>query len=100
MSDYIKREDVLAKAAPWKGAFCDLISSWDVVHIPKEDVAPVVHAAWRQTFVWENKERGLSCRKMMECGKCSYHTNKESPYCPNCGAKMDFSSERMMGNWN
>lgn len=89
MSEYIKREDVLAKAAPWKGSFCNLISSWDVVHLPKEDVAPVVHAAWKQVGVWAKTESGLRCQTNLECSRCRFHSKIESKYCPNCGAKMD-----------
>ena len=45
-TEYVERDAVLAKAAPVPGCFCNMISSWDVVHLPAADVTPVVHGYW------------------------------------------------------
>jgi hypothetical protein len=42
MSEYLKRENVLALAVPIPGCFSSMISSWDVVHMPAADVVEVV----------------------------------------------------------
>lgn len=45
--------------------------------IPAADVASVVRGRWYD-------KGSLSCR----CSECGCKNNKETTYCPNCGAKM------------
>lgn len=45
--------------------------------IPAADVAPVRHGWWYD-------KGSLSCR----CSECGCKSNRESNYCPNCGALM------------
>lgn len=40
---YVERQKVLDKGAPINGCFCNMISAWDVAHIPAANVVPVVH---------------------------------------------------------
>ena len=35
---------------------------------------------------WENSKCDVTSYK---CSECNYHVEKESAYCPDCGAKMD-----------
>ena len=84
MSEYVKREHVLAKAATWPGACCKLISSWDVIHIKGEDVMPVVHGYWIQDDTEPDFEECSVCHKM----------RSPDNYCSNCGAKMDMLREK------
>lgn len=49
-----------------------------VANFKPEDVAPVRHGYWFDAG-------SLSCR----CSECGGKSNKESAYCPNCGAKME-----------
>lgn len=91
MTDYIDREKLI-KAIPRPkqeqtisliGAVADMFCIINAA--PKEDVAPVVHAEWR------NNINGYP-----ECTNCGYMPAYDtamddiyySPYCPNCGAKM------------
>lgn len=51
--------------------------------IPAADVAPVVHGVW----VCVNKIDPISGYR---CSKCRRRVGFDlTPYCPNCGAKMD-----------
>lgn len=49
--------------------------------IPSADVAPVHHGRWEEQ----------SDRDELVCSYCNggYTLYDETPYCPNCGAKMD-----------
>lgn len=42
MSEYLKRENVLGLAVSVPECFSKMISTWDVVHMPAENVAEVV----------------------------------------------------------
>lgn len=44
--------------------------------IPAEDVVPVKHGHWRAIM-------------SVKCICCNSYHEYETPYCPNCGAKMD-----------
>lgn len=61
----------------------DYVRRCDIDIIPAADVVKVRHGRW--------EDRGsLSCR----CSECRCKSNKETAYCPHCGAKMDFDSVR------
>ena len=55
-----------------------------VSRFPAADVAPVRHGEWLPTTKWW--QGGSAWKQCSECG--ILHCGK-SPYCPNCGAKMD-----------
>lgn len=46
---------------------------------PEEDVAPVVHANWKNTIIFY----------LWSCSNCQVREPVRSLYCPWCGAKMD-----------
>lgn len=78
MAEYIKRDAVFKayegmqrRSGPWH--FEALIES-----IPAADVASVVHGHWFDVG-------SLACR----CSNCGCKNNRETNYCPSCGAKMD-----------
>ena len=62
-----------------KGDDCPSVSRLDGVQISLKasDVAPVRHGRWYD-------KGALSCR----CSECGCKSNRESNYCPNCGALM------------
>ena len=78
--EYIDREEVLSaiKQAFGKGEGPSLY----IKRIPAADVAPVVHAKW------DANGRCTNCggHAPFYCMTSTYH---ESPYCFECGAKMD-----------
>ena len=84
MPDYIDRKKVKDEILSW--AVCinnpNMLSRDDTLYcidtISAADVAPVRHGRW-----WD--KGALSCR----CSECGCKSNRESKYCPNCGAKMD-----------
>lgn len=98
MSDYISREAIIGKVekhycAPCKGQGGDLDGDWcrscvinsvleKVRGIPAADVVEVVHAKW------DDNGRCTNCG-----GHAPYYsmasTYYASPYCFECGAKMD-----------
>lgn len=90
MVEYIEREKVLSKAAPVAGCFSDMISAYDIIMLPAEDVVPVRHGRIVQTLENGRMKRVFSC-----CGTdFTKLTSWMAPnYCPNCGAKMDGGAE-------
>ena len=93
MSEYIDRQALLDAIPPTKedkqislcGAVADFISL--VCDVPAADVVPVVHAYWKRV----DKDDG---GHDTVCSHCSTPivTYLETPYCHNCGAKMDETS--------
>lgn len=87
MAEYIEREALKEKF--W-GACKNCLSEDDIADliddVPAANVAPVVHGRW------ENNKN-----EYPECTNCRYMPAYDSalddiyysPYCPNCGAKMD-----------
>lgn len=74
MDEYIKREAVI-----------DLITrryenpeicTQEINSIPAADVAPVVHGRW------------IKGSSNPYCSECFVECRDETPFCPNCGAKM------------
>ena len=66
---------------------------FDIQHMIPEDVAPVRHGRW---ISWEDAGNFIPSPDRHECSVC--HDAAQvlvngiellSPYCPNCGAKMD-----------
>ena len=55
MADYIEREKVLSKAAPVAGCFSNMISAYDVIMLPADDVAPVVRCRDCKYHHWEQE---------------------------------------------
>jgi rubrerythrin len=59
--------------------------------IETADVAPVVHGRWMEMV--ESIEDGYTGEYYDEiyynCLNCDYASDDETPYCPNCGARMD-----------
>lgn len=49
--------------------------------LPAVDAEPVRHGKWIY------REEGLTY--WWECSICSDYESKKTPYCPNCGARMD-----------
>lgn len=48
-----------------------------IIEATPADVAPVKHGKWNRTT------------SDYECSNCQYPMDYITPYCPNCGAKMD-----------
>lgn len=86
MAEYIEREAAQKVAERYgctNGAtlgihsgLADCIAS-EIEALPAADVAPVRHGRWYD-------KGALSCR----CSECGCKSNRESNYCPNCGALM------------
>jgi hypothetical protein len=90
MAEYIEREvclsilrakanmAVLMDAAPYFEKAAQMLEK-----LPAADAAPVVHGVW----VCVNKIDPISGYR---CSKCRRRVGFDiTPYCPNCGAKMD-----------
>ena len=94
MTEYIKRENVLAKIdefAKQNIAHGFPVDVFDiemmkkmVEKLPAADVAPVVHGRW----VYHNFDTICSeCRKSAIFDE--WENQAETKFCPHCGAKMD-----------
>lgn len=74
-------EEFGGESGIYADAYNDLAE--DFYSIPAADVAPVVHGVW----VCVNKIDPISGYR---CSKCRRRVGFDlTPYCPNCGAKMD-----------
>lgn len=90
MAEYIKREaavkSVLRMRKPENSVAQNRMLSiiqMDMLKLPAADVAPVVHGVW----VRVHKIDPISGYR---CSKCRRMVGFDlTPYCPNCGAKMD-----------
>lgn len=85
MAEYIEREKLPKKKE--RGFFLDddFNAGWNaclnnINSIPAADVAPVKHGHWN---VYSAKD----C--LYTCSECHCMPKDKTPYCPNCGAKMD-----------
>ena len=95
---YIEREALLEKrqtvgicdaAGNYYGA-ADVVFVEDIEKIPAADVMPVVHAEWeKHSYVKDDTVFGRANMYWYRCSNCKQPRGiSESPYCPNCGAKM------------
>ena len=103
MDEFIKREAAIAIIEEKQKELCPIgrygrgyvygsdrekYDAWEEIidaleNIPSADVAPVVHGVW----VCVNKIDPISGYR---CSKCRRRVGFDlTPYCPNCGAKMD-----------
>ena len=57
-----------------------------VLDAPEVDVAPVVRGEWEVAI-------GYDPNKKVQCQNCYKMAYEPTPYCPNCGAKMDGAKE-------
>lgn len=55
-----------------------------IASIPAADVAPVVHGRWVTHY-----RSGTPVAEGYVSTCCDMWNKRKSPYCPNCGAKMD-----------
>lgn len=87
MAEYIERAaavticDKQYRECLRKSDFCGDTVAWnicaDIKAIPAADVAPVVHGRW------------IKGPSNPYCSECFVECRDETPFCPNCGAKMD-----------
>ena len=85
MKEYIERAAVKNLLDRY-GATDDAMALIDT--IPAADVAEARHGRWINT----NKE----VEQMCKCSECGYPISyfwSRTPYCPNCGARMDKEDE-------
>lgn len=93
MAEYINRKKTLALLKSLgsrdyrreKGTIQDaikMISSAE--YTPVADVAPVRHGKWETHY-----RSGTTVSKGVVSGCCDMWNGWKTPYCPNCGAKMD-----------
>lgn len=99
MIDYISRDAAIEKIRVAAGcaecdgksdaicccAFCDIYNAIRLIKsLPAADVAEVMHGRWIS-------DAGFFC-----CSRCEYEwedSGYKTPFCPECGAKMDLDGE-------
>lgn len=85
MSNYIDKEVLKKRIAVHPDDSCaykkevETLRKW-IDLCPTEDVAPIKHATWCQSFSYDD---------MWICSECTYFSRIKSKYCPRCGARMD-----------
>lgn len=78
--------DVDGHYISYVACFDDWCRHWAKEHgKATESVAPVVHGHWRTI---QMACYGGGTIREYECSVCEEHQVSESPFCPNCGAKM------------
>ena len=91
MAEYIKREAALSAVdcGNLHKGIVDALQE-NIKDIPAADVVEVRHAYWiRHEYVREVKCIYTQAVFRYECSDCHDDADRKSPYCPNCGAKMD-----------
>ena len=91
MAEYIERETVVELFNKWADGYSyievptkDAIARVRAIHAA--DVREVVHGHWRTIPM---ACYGGGTIREYECSVCEEHQVSESPFCPNCGARMD-----------
>ena len=94
MSDYIKRSDAVKALRLIRNCVTlfldDIESTANTLNdlAMTADVRPNTHAKWKTAY------DPLSGKKfIMMCGNCNGKVDKETKYCPVCGAIMDEEAE-------
>ena len=82
MNDYINRENAIGAILDKYVDYAGLVDS--IESVPSADVVEVKHGKWKDTNL-KNGDLGWRCSI---CGYGVFQWNA-TPYCPNCGAKMD-----------
>lgn len=103
MAEYIEREDTINSKPegrnPEQSGKEEYNKGWNdcrryfvriIESQPAADVAPVVHGRW---MTWVEQFPGfkphINDKLGVFCSLCHAHSDCISPYCPNCGAKID-----------
>lgn len=94
MVDYIKREDAIKVAEKYGLAngsvlgrhtgLADCIAS-EIASIPIADIEEVKHGHW----ILRPASNRIVDDDYYVCSSCGQSSYDETPYCPECGAKMD-----------
>ena len=89
MGEYIARDPLLQIAKELQGkVFGAPLMVEAIKSAPAADVVVVRHARWIERIEkpeWLEDDVEI----YYECSNCGCNNWGESPYCPNCGAKMD-----------
>jgi rubrerythrin len=89
MAEYIEREALIAGIE--KRLKNPVIIRWlcgIIGEQPAADVAPVVHGRWETVIDYDEFWGELDYYKCSVCGNLELR-DSQTPYCPNCGARMD-----------
>ena len=87
--DYIKRDNVKKEILSWAVLINhpELLSRDDALccidSIAAANVTEVKHGKWNKTT------------SDYECSNCEYPMDYITPFCPNCGARMDYETEKV-----
>lgn len=90
MAEYITKDEIIDWI--WKQKRLSKPYTVSVIsnNIPPADVAPVVHGKWE--YIGTDKMGNV-----FRCSNCASRIglDKETDYCPNCGAQMDGGQNEM-----
>ena len=87
MAEYIDRENYCENVCHCANEYCDK-ESCPIWKAPAADVAPVRHGRWETHY-----RSGATVSKGVVSGCCDMWNGRKTPYCPQCGAKMDGGDE-------
>lgn len=84
MAEYIEREALFRSIADDVAPFNVAMVFRHIRNAPAADVAPVRHGRWETHY-----RSGTTVSEGAVSGCCDMWNGWKTPYCPNCGAKMD-----------
>lgn len=87
MAEYIERENYCENVCHCANEYCDK-ESCPIWKAPAADVAPVRHGRWETHY-----RSGTTVSQGVVSGCCDMWNGWKTPYCPQCGAKMDGGTE-------
>jgi len=89
MADYIEKDkakELVCEFCTWVGTSKCEECEHPVDDVPSADVAPVRHGRWELDVLDGTPGYRPVCIVCSECHRINYG---QTPYCPNCGTKMD-----------
>ena len=83
---FVSARDALAALEQYQGCFFPHSAAVKIINqLSREDVELVVHAKW----ISEREKDTFGYLYHLKCSACDRRNTNKTPYCPNCGAKMD-----------
>ena len=83
MSRYIDIENFCENFCHCNNEYCDK-SNCPILNAPTADVAEVKHGEWLKHY-----QSGVTVSEGFVSSCCDMWNERKTPYCPNCGARMD-----------
>ena len=92
MSDLISRQAAIDAMSVIIDSICEQEAIDALYALPSAEAEPVKHGRWECEI--RNTIDGLHTYQQFRCSVCGMTYITNTPYCPNCGAKIDLGGGR------